>query len=92
MTNFHRIILTIETDGSITAQEAMTEASAILKDHFAFLMSGGAHGESDLTGDDDQMDTEEISDVLGGDDEESDDEDESDAKPKKRGRPKKGSA
>lgn len=92
MTNFHRIILTIETDGSITAQEAIAEASSILKDHFTFLIAGGAAMVGDSqTGDDgeDSMSAAEIADTLEDDDEESDEEDE--AKQKKRGRPKKGS-
>ncbi len=90
MTNFHRIILTIETDGSISAKEAIVEASSILKDHFSFLMAGGASFLTDDMKEEDVMDSEEISEVLvEGDDE--DDED-GDGKPKKRGRPKKGSA
>jgi len=90
MTNFHRIILTIETDGSISAKEAIVEASSILKDHFSFLMAGGASFLTDDMKEEDVMDFEEISEVLvEGDDE--DDED-GDGKPKKRGRPKKGSA
>lgn len=94
MTNFHRIILTIETDGSITAQEAIAEASSILKNHFAFLMTGGASLEGDMEkeGDGkDLMDSDEIAEALDEDEEELEDED-GDAQPKKRGRPKKGSA
>ncbi|MDP2630342.1 MAG: DNA-directed RNA polymerase subunit alpha [Candidatus Uhrbacteria bacterium] len=94
MTNFHRIILTIETDGSITAQEAITEASSILKNHFAFLMTGGAPlaGDTEKESDgEDLMDSDEIAEALDEDEEELEDED-GDAQPKKRGRPKKGSA
>ncbi|MEK7122256.1 MAG: DNA-directed RNA polymerase subunit alpha [Patescibacteria group bacterium] len=92
MTNYNRIILTIETDGSVTAQEAMEEASNILKDHFSFLMQGGA-SESATSALSDTATAEEISEALSeGDEEEDDEEDEGDEdKPKKRGRPKKGS-
>lgn len=89
MTNFHRIILTIETDGSITAKEAIVEASSILKDHFSFLMAGGVSFLTDDVAGEDVMDADEISEVLDGGDED-DDEEEGDDKPKKRGRPKKG--
>lgn len=36
-TDFNRIHLDIETDGSITPEEGFVQASNILKDHFAFL-------------------------------------------------------
>ena len=94
MTNFHRIILTIETDGSITAQEAIAEASSILKNHFSFLMTGGAPFGGDMEKEqdgEDLMDSGEIAEALDEDEEELEDED-GDAQPKKRGRPKKGSA
>jgi DNA-directed RNA polymerase subunit alpha len=92
MTNFHRIILTIETDGSITAQEAVAEASAILKDHFSFLMSG-PEKEPDESSQEPGMGAEEISGVLSDESgPEEQGEEETDEKPKKRGRPKKGSA
>jgi len=91
MTNFHRIILTIETDGSITAQEAIKEASAILRDHFSFFMTGGAiEGEHVSEGDSEEqmMGADEIEAALDDEDENEDGEDQ----PKKRGRPKKGTA
>ncbi|OGY50964.1 MAG: DNA-directed RNA polymerase subunit alpha [Candidatus Buchananbacteria bacterium RIFCSPHIGHO2_02_FULL_56_16] len=38
MTNFENLILTIETDGNITPQEALTQATQILLDHFNFIV------------------------------------------------------
>lgn len=84
MTNFHKIIMTIETDGSITAKEAIKEASSILKDHFNFLMQGSALSEiaplSEIAA------VQEIADALHEEEQENVEEE----KPKKRGRPKKG--
>lgn len=87
MTNYNRIILTIETDGSITAEEAIEEASSILKDHFTFLMHGGtSQSASTRTEQADIASAEGISGALAEEDEDESDEE----KPKKRGRPKKG--
>jgi len=38
--NFDKLILTIETDGTITPQEAVKESAKILIDHFNFVMAG----------------------------------------------------
>lgn len=40
MTNFDRLIIEIETDGSITPQQALEQSSAVLVDHFS-VISGG---------------------------------------------------
>lgn len=45
MTNFDRLILEVETDGSITPQAALEQSSAILVDHFSVL----AGHQSDFT-------------------------------------------
>lgn len=37
MTNYENLLLTIETDGSITPQEALVKANQILIDHFNFV-------------------------------------------------------
>jgi DNA-directed RNA polymerase subunit alpha len=39
-TNFDRLILEIETDGSITPDEALKQASSILSQHFSRILSG----------------------------------------------------
>ena len=41
MTNYERLILTMETDGSITAEEAVKNAARVLLDHFQFVESLG---------------------------------------------------
>lgn len=38
-TDYNRLVFDIETDGSITAQEALTQAAKILSDHFNMLSS-----------------------------------------------------
>ena len=42
MTNFENLILTIETDGNITPQEALHQATQILMDHFNFIAAASA--------------------------------------------------
>lgn len=39
MTNFDRLTMTIETDGTMTATEAVQQAAQILIDHFSLLLS-----------------------------------------------------
>ncbi len=50
MTNFDRLVLEIETDGSITPQHALEHASAILVDHFSVIAGDqtAEPGQSDL--------------------------------------------
>lgn len=88
MTNFHKINMIVETDGSITAQDAIKEASSILKDHFTFLMHGGVSAET-VTEGEEGISGKEVADALSTD--EDDEEGDEEEKPKKRGRPKKGS-
>ena len=42
MTNYDKLALTIDTDGSITGQEALDFASRILLDHFTVMLEGVA--------------------------------------------------
>ncbi len=90
MTNYNKAILTIETDGSISAEAAVQEASKILVDHFKLLTGGTdeiAEGrDSHFVGPDELSS---LVDATGDQDAESEDED---VQPKKRGRPKKGGA
>lgn len=39
VTEFHKLIMTIRTDGTITPREALAQAGSILKDHFEALMT-----------------------------------------------------
>ncbi|PIR03476.1 MAG: DNA-directed RNA polymerase subunit alpha [Candidatus Magasanikbacteria bacterium CG11_big_fil_rev_8_21_14_0_20_43_7] len=40
VTNFEKLILTVETDGTITPKEAIEQATSILMDHLVLLMGG----------------------------------------------------
>lgn len=82
MTNYNKIVLTVETDGSLTAQEAVEQAAKILVDHFAFCLPAGSASRE--AGADDQEDLNEV--LSSGD---SDEDDNGDKEPKKRGRPRK---
>ncbi len=46
MTNFDRLIVEIETDGSITPQDAMSQSADILVDHFSVLAGSSSHASS----------------------------------------------
>ena len=41
MTNYDRLILSISTDGSITPEEALNQASSILFNHFIYISDFG---------------------------------------------------
>lgn len=45
MTNFDKLILEIETDGSLTPQAALEQSSAILVDHFSVIAGNGSPAE-----------------------------------------------
>jgi DNA-directed RNA polymerase subunit alpha len=49
MTNFDRLIIEIETDGSITPQAALEQSSAILVDHFSVIAGAQAEPTADET-------------------------------------------
>ncbi|MBI4272280.1 DNA-directed RNA polymerase subunit alpha [Candidatus Uhrbacteria bacterium] len=90
MTNYNKAILTIETDGSITAEAAVQEASKILVDHYA-LLAGGL-GEI-ARGEDNQFVTsDELSSLVDSSGDQDVSLQEEGIQPKKRGRPKKGGA
>lgn len=40
MTNFDRLVFEIETDGSLTPQQALEQSSAVLVDHFSVIAGG----------------------------------------------------
>ena len=104
MTNYDKIVMTIETDGSISGQEAMEEASKILVDHFTVLHSSasGVPLQEEKESETSLMTSEEFTEetVSDGDalketsseeHEELPTEEIEEKIPKKRGRPKKGS-
>src|SRR3989338_6686389 len=49
-TDYHRLRLIVETDGSITPREAFTRASEILTDQFAALREGFAEAKKESSG------------------------------------------
>lgn len=51
MTNFDKLLITIETDGSITPQQAMEESAAIIVDHFS-VIAGTTQTVEEVTADD----------------------------------------
>jgi DNA-directed RNA polymerase subunit alpha len=42
ITNYDRLLLTIETDGSLTPQEALHQASDVIMSHFSLFLTGGS--------------------------------------------------
>lgn len=46
-TDFEKLIIEIETDGSVTPEEAMTHASKILRDHIQLFINFGAEPEAE---------------------------------------------
>jgi DNA-directed RNA polymerase subunit alpha len=80
MTNYENLLLNIETDGTITAKEAMQQAAAVLIDHYQFI-SNTLQGVATDT-------ATEISDVAEVATDETDEDAPADEKPK-RGRKKK---
>jgi DNA-directed RNA polymerase subunit alpha len=47
MTNYDKLMLDVTTDGTVTPQEALSQASQILVDHFGLIKT--ATGEADAT-------------------------------------------
>lgn len=58
VTNYDKLTLTVETDGSVDAEEAVRHAAKILVDHFSILMNGSAE-ESSADEDEEDEDDEE---------------------------------
>lgn len=99
MTNYNKIIMNIETDGSMSAEDALKSASDILVEQFG-VVNGLVSGEfQDQSGrashEEDNFEVgEATSDSTGEESQEGEteeDEDDEKKEPKKRGRPKKGS-
>ncbi len=92
MTTYNKIVLAIETDGSITAEEAVKEASSVLVEQFQFLLGKKEEqeeGEEEVL-EESELASDSTQEVVEGHlEEESEDGDEK-KEPKKRGRPRKG--
>ncbi len=87
MTNFNRVILTVETDGSITAKEAVEQSAQILIDQFKMILAPGV-SRTDLP-EDAQEAVEEVEATFTPENPLEEGEDDEDESKKKRGRPKK---
>ena len=87
MTNYEKLILTIETDGNLSPQEALHQATQILMDHFNFI--AGASAELIEKPKKTRKAKEKAEAVDAVDASEADENVEKAVKPKKAGRPKK---
>lgn len=86
ITNYDKLILTIETDGTISPEEALDQGARLLIDHFNLFIEGPKKAEEkvnepELAGEDAETEKEEAGDIAEKPVEE--------APKKKRGRPKK---
>ena len=85
-TDYERLVLHIETDGTVSPKEAMAEASAILLRHFSFVSENSVHQasvkESKAAKIKEKAEEESVK-------EEAEEVEAADKKSKKRGRPKK---
>lgn len=82
MTNYNRVILTIETDGSISAEDAVRDASQLLVNHFGVLL--GKKAIEEVPPSEEMEDVEALFST-----EEEEEVSEVEKEPKKRGRPRK---
>jgi len=85
MTNYNRVILTIETDGSISAEDAVRAASQLLVDHFGVIL--GKEPTEAAPSFEETEDVETL--LLGEEDKDEKEAGEGEKEPKKRGRPRK---
>lgn len=83
VTNYDKLILTIETDGTITPEEACRQSAEILINHFNLILGKPAEEEKSAAGEEaisEEAESEEKAEVLG---------EEVQEKKRGRGRPKK---
>ena len=98
--DYDKVILDIETDGSITPQEAMQRSASILIDHFAFIQEGNETTDTERIAQEEVQQLQELKAIPGTDEaiaqeakaeEEKEEEvkEEVEVPKKKRGRPRK---
>jgi DNA-directed RNA polymerase subunit alpha len=100
MTNYDKVIMTIETDGSMSGREAVEEAGKILVDHFSVVHASASGQDLEEKKEEEPlMSTEEFQEETAAlepeesveeEVEEEAEEAQEEKAPKKRGRPKKG--
>lgn len=90
-TDYDRLVLDVETDGTISPEEAVKKASEILTNQFTWIMEGGSREIEEVNIEDPVAVNEGIAgaEEVESSEEVSEAEEEGDDKPKKRGRPKK---
>jgi DNA-directed RNA polymerase subunit alpha len=93
-TDFDKLILTVETDGTISPEDAVKKASEILVSQFNWIMEGGIAEIEEIDIEAPVISTlpeieETVAPEIESETEEATEEAESDDKPKRRGRPKK---
>jgi len=87
MTNWDKLILELETDGTIDCQEALSYAANILKEQFSFIASPSINTQENIAEENEEKD--EYPQKLKEDEEDVAEDEETEEAPKKRGRPKK---
>lgn len=85
VTNFERVTLEIETDGTMSPKEAVSLSSQIIVDHFALMLEKGLEVQTERT----DLEPEESEEEVMADDEFTGTSEVEAPAPKKRGRPRK---
>ena len=49
VTDFEKLVVNIETNGSVTPKEAVAQATKVLMDHFALILDSSANGSEEAT-------------------------------------------
>lgn len=95
-TDYDRLVLDVETDGTISPEDAVKKASEILNNQFTWIMEGGSREVEEVNIEEPvavpERAEEDNSEVVSSSTEETENEsaeEEGEEKPKKRGRPKK---
>ncbi|MBI4268483.1 DNA-directed RNA polymerase subunit alpha [Candidatus Uhrbacteria bacterium] len=83
MTDYNKIIMNIETDGSVSAEDAVKAASEILVGQFSAIHTLASGDEQGTSAPEEEFNT------TAGADESTDEESNEEKEPKKRGRPKR---
>lgn len=92
MTNWDKLILTIETDGTITTQEALNQASNLMLEHFVFIEANTQTGKKVAPAKEKALKTEKEEPIIAETavtKDEVTEKVEDKKEPKKRGRPRK---